>query len=767
MSKLIQNTKLFEYSESNEIEEIEDIEQEIKSGPNDLSDAPPEIWSVMGIWNDITEVERRKPKVRDYISFGNIGKNDYWSRYMKMKGVPESNPIEGRVIRIFQAGDTFHDLVKGVFKSAGVYIFSQDDLNEKGERDWSEIPATKTQLKQFGAFDVLVGGKPDLEKAMKWIEKSDMTQFQRDKATKIAEYFSDKFPNGLKPMIYEIKSINCIAKGELIYTENGLKKIEDIKKGENIYSIKDDFSLVKNKVKNVFKSGRKEVYKFTTKTGKTILATDKHKFLTTNVKYLADRNILPKNVIWKELRDIKEGNKIAVVNKYPENKLKEKINKDVALVLGYLVGDGYINKKYQSNIAVVKMNEAILIKDIIDRNFDLDCQIKQYKSLSGILRVNLTGGIKNRKGCGNFSNKFLNFLKKNNINKIKTDKEIPKVILDSNNEVIAMFLRGLFQADGCVAKHENGIQINYGTISKKLAKQVSHCLLRLGIQSSLYEVNHRKGGFRSKNSIFYNINIRSFSFRKFAKTVGFVDFKNKKLNKLLKGWKPNSKNRKENIFFDIVKSIEKIGIKETYDIEVESKDKVMNSFCCEDIIVHNSMAFWGKKNYLHEAYPHHRHQLFGYLKANHKNPEMLKRVEEAGIKVNSIDEGRLLYISKDDLVMAEFPISIYNKSLEESYKNDIDTMSGYILRDEEPPKPPYVIFNKRKTLGFQKNKIKYKVRGCYVVNWEVTWSSYFTLMTGFKSDKVKDFEQTLKAEIKEKNEIIKAQVLAKVDVITK
>jgi len=286
----------FLYSETEGV--IDSSEKEFQ--PKDMENAEPDTWSVQKIWNDITEVEKREPKVRDYISFGNIGKDDYWSRFMKMKGIPESNPFEGRVIRIFQAGETFHDLVKGVFRSAGIYIFSQDDLNEKGERDWSEIPATKTQLKQFGAFDILVGGKPDLEKAMRWIETSDMTEFQKDKAIKIAEYFSDKFPNGLKPMIYEIKSIN-------------------------------------------------------------------------------------------------------------------------------------------------------------------------------------------------------------------------------------------------------------------------------------------------------------------------------------------------------------------------------------------SQAFWGKKNYLHEAYPHHRHQLFGYLKANHKNPEMLKRVEEAGIKVDSIDEGRLLYISKDDLVMAEFPISIYNESLIASYKNDIDTMSGYIL----------------------------------------------------------------------------------------
>ncbi|MCK5633188.1 hypothetical protein KAH94_05530, partial [bacterium] len=535
-------------------------------------------------------------------------------------------------------------------------------------------------------------------------------------------------------------------------------------KGDKVYSIRDDFSLVENKVKNLFKSGKKEVYKLTTKTGKTILTTKKHKFLTTNVKYLNDRNILPRNVVWKEVNDIKIGNKIAVVNKYPKNKLKEKVNKDIALVLGYLIGDGHVNKKYQSNIAVVNMNEALLIKKIIDKNFNLDCQIKKYKSLSGILRVNLTGGIKNRKGAGNFSNKFANFLKKNKINKIKDKKEIPNIILNSDNEVIASFLKGLFQADGTCAKHGNGVQVIYGTISKKLAKQVSHCLLRLGIQNSIYKINHKKSGFRSKNSLFYNVNIRSFNIKRFAKIIGFIDFKDKKLKKLLKEWEPNSKNRKENIFFDIVKNIEKIGITETYDIEVESKkgDNLINSFCCEDIIVHNSMAFWAKKAYLSEAYPHHRHQAYGYLKGNSKNPKALEMVKKAGLDVDEITEARLLYISKDDLTLAEFPIHLNDNLLEASYNYDIVTMSKYILNDIEPPKPDYIIFNKRKTLSFSKDKVKYKVRGCWCPNWEVERSSYFELMTGCKD--VKDWQETLKAEIKEKNEVIKGEVLAKVKV---
>lgn len=747
---------LFYYDEGGEVRKMPEEEY----GPKDMEETPPEIWSVQGLWNDIEKVEERKPKERDYISFGDIGKTDYWSRYMKMNATPETNPFNPRILRVFQAGDEFHNLIKTVFKKAGVFINSQDDLDEEGNPQWSEIAATDTTLKQFGAYDILVGGKPNIDKALSWIEESDLSHFMKQKAQRIANAMKERFPDGLKPMIYEIKSINCVAKGELIYTTKGLKKIENIKKGDKIYSIQDDLSLVRNKVKNLFKGGKKEIYKITTKTGKTILVTEKHKFLTTNVKYLADKNILPKNVLWKELKDIKVGNKIAVVNKYPDNELKVRVNKEISLVLGYLVGDGHINKRFQSNIVVVEMNEALLIKNILDKNFDLDCQIKKYKSLNGILRINLTGGIKNRKGAGNLSNKFLNFLRENKINKIKDKKEIPEIILNSNNEIIANFLKGLFQADGWCSKHGNGVQIGYGTISEKLAGQVSHCLLRLGIQNSLHKVNHKNSGFKSKYLFFYQINIRSFSINKFADIVGFIDYKDRRLKKLLKSWKPNSKNRKENIFFDIVKEIKKIGITDVYDIEVESKgkDRLINSFCCKDIVVHNSQAFWGKKGYLHEAYPHHKHQALGYLRANHKNPKMIEMVKKiGGLDIDSIDEARLLYISKDDLVMAEFPISLNDQKLAESYDNDIKTMSHYILNKKEPPKPDYIIFDSKKRYSFQDKKTKYKVQGCYRANWEIERSPFFNLMTEFET--TKEWQQSLRDEISEKNKKIKERVL--------
>lgn len=331
--------------------------------PLDMEEAPVQVWSIQHIWNESLRVSRDNTKVRDYISMSDIGK-DFWNRYQKMMGVPETNPFDPRVLRIFQAGDEFHNLVKGVMKVTGFYINSQDDLDANGEIMWTNIAGSETRLPCKGRYDMLVGGKPNLDNALRAIESSELTEFGKEKAERIARHFVETIPQGLKPLLYEIKSVN-------------------------------------------------------------------------------------------------------------------------------------------------------------------------------------------------------------------------------------------------------------------------------------------------------------------------------------------------------------------------------------------SQAFWAKKKYLIEAYPHHRFQLYGYLKGN------------------NIEEGRMLYVSKDDLTVAEFPVRLDDPVLSKEFEEDVNTMSHYYLNKIEPPKPKDIKFNPRKSHSFTDKKIKYKVKGCFEPNWEVARSSHFTLMTGFGT--VDEWENSLKAEISEKNKWIKEKVLAKVN----
>ena len=151
----------------------------------------------------------------------------------------------------------------------------------------------------------------------------------------------------------------------------------------------------------------------------------------------------------------------------------------------------------------------------------------------------------------------------------------------------------------------------------------------------------------------------------------------------------------------------------------------------------NSMAFWAKKDYLRQAYPQHELQCYGYLKAN------------------NLPEGRILYLSKDDLMMAELPIYLKDPEMTKRFNEDREMMSNCILNREEPPKPENIIFDPRKKLRFQWKKEKHILEGCYDYNWQVKRSQYFTLMTGFKEESRWKAEHT--KELSKKNVELKEE----------
>lgn len=96
--------------------------------------------------------------------------------------------------------------------------------------------------------------------------------------------------------------------------------------------------------------------------------------------------------------------------------------------------------------------------------------------------------------------------------------------------------------------------------------------------------------------------------------------------------------------------------------------------------------------------PNHQLQNFHYLK---------------GL---NMDEGHVVYISKDDCLIKEFPV--YNPSdVEYIYKNDIETMTNYFNSDEKPPL--------EKLIGWENGK--------FTVNKKVEYSNYLEMLYGFEN----------------------------------
>jgi len=136
----------------------------------------------------------------------------------------------------------------------------------------------------------------------------------------------------------------------------------------------------------------------------------------------------------------------------------------------------------------------------------------------------------------------------------------------------------------------------------------------------------------------------------------------------------------------------------------------------------NSMAFWAHKNQdvetgFFKGYPNHKLQLLTYLLATGEK------------------EGRLFYISKDDMTLMETSVSADDPELNKLWLDDITTMTKFYREGIEPDKPENIVFNEEK--------------GVFQLNWQVERSPYFTLITGKQS--IEDWQDSLKEELKEKN----------------
>lgn len=135
----------------------------------------------------------------------------------------------------------------------------------------------------------------------------------------------------------------------------------------------------------------------------------------------------------------------------------------------------------------------------------------------------------------------------------------------------------------------------------------------------------------------------------------------------------------------------------------------------------NSRAFWAPKNQdkntgFFKGYPWHKLQIWTYLQTDD-------------------NDGRIFYISKDDLTLKEDPIKRDDKEIEELWMRDVSRMTRYYKKNIEPPPEKDIIYDPE--------------RGEYVLNWKIARSSYFTKITGFTV--VEDWEKKFMGELHKKN----------------
>jgi intein/homing endonuclease len=164
-------------------------------------------------------------------------------------------------------------------------------------------------------------------------------------------------------------------------------------------------------------------------------------------------------------------------------KLPGTLGEELAQILGYFTGDGNFDKnriafsesdKQLAEHYAAKVNEVFGVKPVI--KFRKNKNYYQTKVCSKAVE---------------------SFMREITGPRNALRARIPENVLCSPDSVLAAFLRGLFDAEGCIS----GGRFGLGVQSRVLASQVQMSLLRFGVISSLLEYDCRKNPY-SKNHRF-------------------------------------------------------------------------------------------------------------------------------------------------------------------------------------------------------------------------------------------------------------------------
>jgi len=262
----------------------------------------------------------------------------------------------------------------------------------------------------------------------------------------------------------------CLKRGALVYdpARGNRRRIEDVvasvERGEETWvaSVGADLKLRPARVSAGLRSGRQQVYRLTTRLGRRIEATASHPLLTISG--------------WRELRDLEPGARIAVPRWLPRPAEEQRMDDRDIVLLAALIADGNLTQRtprfcFGDDSPVLEEVERAAAA--YGMRLDLGARSHGTATISagrGAPTPNPVRRLCERHGLWG---------------KRSEDKFVPEAIFGLGDDQIARFLSVLYGCDGHIHAGERFSQIGYTTISERLARDVQHLLLRLGIVATI------------------------------------------------------------------------------------------------------------------------------------------------------------------------------------------------------------------------------------------------------------------------------------------
>ncbi len=333
----------------------------------------------------------------------------------------------------------------------------------------------------------------------------------------------------------------CLSGDSLIITENGLERIDNISETEKInLKILSKDKRTHNASK-WFDSGEHETIKITTDKGYFLIGSKNHPVLV-----LSKDDFGKPLFVWKLLEQINEGD-IAVIDRrqddfwpekevdltkyWPEKKnnyqhlkiLPEKLNENLAFILGALISEGSIslNKLEFCN------TDEFFIKEFHAKWKSVFPDSTLHKFKKGPSSY----GKKEYYRLECHSRHTLEFLRNIGLLPVRANKKfIPKEILKSPKKIVAPFFNAYFEGDGSITFARKMKELSCCSKSKKLLDEIQVLLLRFGIDSI-----QRFDKYRGINKLFIR---GKRNILRFYKEINFLsERKKKKLEFVLVSYK--------------------------------------------------------------------------------------------------------------------------------------------------------------------------------------------------------------------------------------
>jgi len=233
-----------------------------------------------------------------------------------------------------------------------------------------------------------------------------------------------------------------------------------------VWAIDEHKNLTRARADQVWKVGRRAIFKVQLASGRSIRATAEHRLLTA--------------AGWTTVGALKEGDRLGLARRLPEPVQPKRWPDHWVVLLAHLVGDGSYPEHQPLRYTTASEENSAAVRSAAEM---FGCRVTRNQSVGDRHQLIISGSGNRWSPLG--VSKWLKDL--GLFGERSHQKHLPAEVFSLSNGQIALLLRHLWATDGTIAVRNtparSGHAVGFTTCSRRLADDVAALLLRLGIVS--------------------------------------------------------------------------------------------------------------------------------------------------------------------------------------------------------------------------------------------------------------------------------------------